>query len=62
MPDEWTEADDAIEEVRAIRRRIWAQFDDDPRKLLAHHIELSRRLPPNRIAPPRRRNEGQSAA
>jgi hypothetical protein len=62
MCDEWTEADDAVEEVREIRRRIWAQFDNDPRKLLAHHIELCKRLPPERFAPPRRREDGKSAA
>ena len=62
MSGEWTEADDAVEEVREIRRRIWAQFDNDPSKLLAHHIELSRQLPAERIAPPRRRDNGKSAA
>jgi hypothetical protein len=33
MSDEWTGFDDAIEEVRAIRRQLWAEFDNDPVKL-----------------------------
>jgi hypothetical protein len=33
MPDERTEFDDAVEEVRAIRRQLWAEFDNDPVKL-----------------------------
>jgi hypothetical protein len=37
--EEWTEADDAIEEVWEIRRQIWARFDNDPEKLMAHYIE-----------------------
>lgn len=39
MPDDWTEADDVIEEVREIRRQIWARFDYDIEKLIAHYIE-----------------------
>lgn len=62
MCDEWTAADDAVEEVREIRRQIWAQFDNDPKKLLAHHVELGKQLPPHRIAPPRPRQDGKSAA
>lgn len=33
IDEEWTEADDIIEEVREIRRKISAQFDDDPVRL-----------------------------
>ena len=44
MSDDWTEADDAVEEVRAIRRQIWAEFDDDPKKLIAFHMELDKRF------------------
>ena len=36
VDEEWTEADDIIEEVREIRRRISARFDDDPVKLGEH--------------------------
>lgn len=42
MSDEWTEADDVIEEVRRIRREIWAQFDNDPDKVLAYYRELDK--------------------
>lgn len=33
MSDEWTECDDALEETRAARRQLWAEFDNDPAKL-----------------------------
>jgi hypothetical protein len=36
-------SDPVIDEVRAIRRRISAQFDHDPVKLVAHYIELQKR-------------------
>lgn len=34
--DEWTDSDDVIKEVREVRRRLWEQFDNDPRKYVAH--------------------------
>ena len=37
---EWI--DPAIEEIRAVRRRISAQFDHDPDKLVAHYMELQK--------------------
>lgn len=33
MSDEWMEFDDAIEEARAARRQLWAEFDNDPARL-----------------------------
>lgn len=39
----WTAADDAIEEVREIRRQISARFDDDPVKLGAFLMESQKR-------------------
>lgn len=42
MIDDWTEADDVIEEVREIRRRISARFDHDPRKLGAHLRQMEK--------------------
>lgn len=42
--EEWTDADDAIEEVREVRRRIWERFDNDPRKYVAHLQELHDQL------------------
>jgi hypothetical protein len=62
MCDEWTEADDVVEEVREIRRQISARFNDDPKKLVAYYAELDKQLPPSRIAPPRDRHGGKSAA
>ncbi|HZG41665.1 MAG TPA: hypothetical protein VEY93_01800 [Longimicrobium sp.] len=36
MSDERREFDDALEEVRAIRRQLWTEFDNDPVKLGAY--------------------------
>jgi hypothetical protein len=36
MSDERREFDDELEEVRAIRRQLWAEFDNDPVKLGAY--------------------------
>ena len=44
MREDWTEADDAVEEVREIRRRISAQFGHDPAKVSAYHRALSERF------------------
>jgi hypothetical protein len=33
MSEQWTELDDAVEEIRAVRRQLWAEFDNDPAKL-----------------------------
>ena len=38
MKDDWTEADDVIEEVWEIRRQIWARFDNDPDKVSAYYM------------------------
>jgi hypothetical protein len=43
MDEPWTAADDVIEEVREIRRKISAQFDHDPVKLVEHYMELQKR-------------------
>jgi hypothetical protein len=43
VDDEWTAADDAIEEVREIRMQISARFDHDLDKLAEHYMELQRR-------------------
>ena len=44
MSDEWTELDDAIEEVRAVRRRIWAEFDNDPHKYHEYLVEYQKQF------------------
>jgi hypothetical protein len=43
MEDRWTAVDDAIEEVRAIRRQISARFNHDPVKLAEHYMERQKR-------------------
>jgi len=57
----WTEADDIIEEVREIRRRISARFDDDPAKLAQHYMELQQRSP-HRVVDPRTWKRGEAGA
>lgn len=42
--EEWTDADDGIEEVREVRRRLWEQFDNDPGKYVAHLQEFHDQL------------------
>ncbi|HEX8320783.1 hypothetical protein [Longimicrobium sp.] len=44
MSEEWTELDDAIEEVRAVRRRLSARFGDDPAKITAHYMEYQKQF------------------
>lgn len=61
IDEEWTEADDIIEEVREIRRQISAQFDDDPIKLGEHLMELQKRHA-DRLVDPRTWRKGKSAA
>ena len=36
-------SDPVIDEIRAVRRRISAQFDHDPDKLATHYLELEKR-------------------
>jgi hypothetical protein len=36
-------SDPVIDEIRAVRRRISAQFDHDPDKLVKHYMELQKR-------------------
>ncbi len=60
MNEERTEADDAIEEIREIRRQIWARFDNDPKKLIQHYIERDKQHVGPRIEVPRRNGNGKS--
>jgi hypothetical protein len=59
MSGERTEADDGVEEVRQIRREIWAQFDNDSEKLIAHYTELDKQYADRMIdaPPPARRGK-----
>jgi hypothetical protein len=49
----WTEADDVIEEIWEIRRRIWARFDNDPKKVSAYYMEFEKQHVGPRVDPPR---------
>jgi hypothetical protein len=62
MSEEWTEADDVVEEVRQIRRDIWAQFDNDPEKLIAYYTELDKQYADRMIDTPTADKRGKSAA
>jgi hypothetical protein len=65
MSDEnWTAADDVIEEVREVRRRLWERFDNDPEKYIAYLRELSTQLVREgwTEAPPPPPREDKSAA
>lgn len=61
--EDWTAADDVVEETREARRRLWARFDDDPEKYMAYmqelHQELLRKGWKEAPPPPKR---GKSAA
>ena len=57
----WTAADDAIEEVREIRRQISARFDDDPVKLGEFLMESQKRHG-DRLVYPGTRPTGTSTA
>ncbi|HEU4882407.1 MAG TPA: hypothetical protein VFT45_09190 [Longimicrobium sp.] len=61
IDEEWTEADDIIEEVREIRRRISAQFDDDPVKLGAYLMEYQKQFA-DRLVDPKTWRKEKSAA
>lgn len=63
MSEEWTEADDGVEEVRQIRREIWAEFDNDPEKLIAYYAELDKQYADRMIEVKRKpRQQDKSAA
>lgn len=62
MCDEWTEADEAIEEVWEIRRQIWARFDNDVEKLIAYYIERDKQYADRMISTPDGGTEDKSAA
>lgn len=61
IDESWTEADDIIEEVREIRRKISARFDDDPVKLGAYLMEYQKQFA-DRLVDPSTWRKGKSAA
>ena len=60
IDEEWTEADDIIEEVREIRRQISARFNDDPIKLGEYLMEHQKQHG-DRLIDPRTWRKGESA-
>ena len=62
MTDEWTEADDVVEEVREIRRQMWAEFDYDTEKMAAYFMELDKKYADRMIDVPATSKKGKSAA
>lgn len=62
MTDDWTEADDAIEEVHEIRRQIWARLGNDPQKVVAYYMELDKQYADRMIAMRSSATEDKSAA
>ena len=62
MDETWTGADDVIEEVREIRRKISAQVNDDPVKLVEYYMEAQKQYADRLVDPRARRKQGKSAA
>jgi hypothetical protein len=62
MDESRTEADDVIEEVREIRRKISEQFDHDPVKLVEYYMEIQKQYAERLVDPRIRRKQGKSAA
>ena len=51
------EEDQAIAEIREVRRRISEECDHDPRKLIAYYKELRRRHKERLLRPEERKEE-----
>jgi hypothetical protein len=62
MTEPWTEADDVVEEVREIRRRISAEFDDDPDKIVQHYMEYQKQFADRLVDYDKADRKGKSAA
>ena len=62
MTDEWTEADDAVEEVREIRRKLFAELDNDVQKIGAYYTELNEKYADRMIDASSKPDKGKSAA
>jgi hypothetical protein len=62
--EEWTAADDAVEEVWEARRQVWERCDNDPEKYMAYMRDLHARLVRAgwKEAPPPPPREDRSAA
>ncbi|HEU0300330.1 MAG TPA: hypothetical protein VFR37_12765 [Longimicrobium sp.] len=56
------EADEVIEEVREIRRRISERFDHDPVRLVEFYMEVQKEYADRLVDPRARRNRKKPAA
>lgn len=57
-----TEADDVIEEVREIRRRISGRFNDDPVRIVEHYMEYQKQFADRLVNYDKVDRKGKSAA
>jgi hypothetical protein len=62
MTDEWTQADDVIEEIRETRRQLFSQFDNDPKKIGAYYMELNKKYADRLVDVPAPSKKDKSAA
>lgn len=44
-----TKTDPAIEAIRKVRHEISREFDNDPARLVAHYVELQRRVEASKL-------------
>jgi hypothetical protein len=49
--------DPTIDEIRKVRHEISAQFDHDPRRLVAHYMELQKSVPEERFFQPQAQSQ-----
>jgi hypothetical protein len=61
MSKAWTAVDDAVEEVREVRRRISARFDHDPVKLVEHYMERQKRYGDRLVDMPKSKRQDDSS-
>lgn len=62
MTDEWTEADDVIEEIRETRRQLFARLGNDPQKIGAYYTELNEKYADRMIHAPASSEQDEPAA
>jgi len=62
MKEPRSAVDDAVEEVRQIRRQISARFNHDPVKLAEHYMERQERHGDRLIDKPKSQRQEESAA
>jgi hypothetical protein len=62
MTDEWTGADDVIEEIRETRRQLFARLGNDPVKIGAYYMELNKKYADRMIDAPTRSKKDESDA